>query len=140
VPPHGVAFVAHSFADSDRVIVDRVKSLLQELGFEVSTGERPGTKGIGRKVRSRIEAADVFVAILTRRHRISADIYTTSPWVIQEMGYSLGHRLSRLILILVEEGIHVPKETGGLVGDLEYFLFDALDPDPALVKLRQALS
>ena len=138
MPPR-VAFVAHSFAASDRVIVDRVKSALQEIGFDISTGEPPGTDGVASKVRRRIESADVFVSILTRRHRISSDVYTTSPWIIEEIGYSLGHRLSRPVLILVEAGIKVPEETGGLGGDLEYFPFDSLDPEPALMKLRQAL-
>ena len=116
-----------------------MEELLRDVGFETLTGDRPEARGVAQKVRSRIEAADVFVGLLTRRHPIPSGGYTTSPWVIEEKGYFLGLGANRPIVIVVEEGIAVPSETGGLAGDLEYIALERFDPDSAMKKLRVAL-
>jgi hypothetical protein len=134
------AFLGHSFAVDDRALVEAVVELLREVGFEALTGEAPEARGVAQKVRSRIEAADVFVALLTHRHPIPSGGFTTSPWVIEEKGYFLGLDPNRPIVMLVEKGIAVPNETGGIGGDLEYIALDRYDPDTALKKLHAALS
>jgi hypothetical protein len=136
--PERAAFVSHAFAERDRTLVDLVKLALRDSGIKVITGEPPEAKGLAEKVRSRIAAAQIFVALLTQRHKIDAGAYTTSPWVIEEKGYFIG-RGGRPIVLLVEEGITVPDETGGLGGDLDYVRFDRLDFDSALDKLREIL-
>ena len=135
--PRPVAFLGHGFADKDRALVDLVKLALSDVGIEVLTGERPEARGVAEKVRARIEAAEIFVALLTRRYEVCTKFYTTSAWVIEEKGYFLGRGVGRPVVMLVEDGIGVPGETGGLGGDLEYIRFDRLDFDAALDKLRE---
>lgn len=93
------------------------------------------------KIRERIGASDMFVALCTKRHRIEKEGgWTTSPWVIEEKGYSLGQNPMRPILIIVESGIAVPAETGGVEGDLEYIRFDRSHLAELAQKIRVMLS
>ena len=96
--------------------------------------------GIGQKIKERIGRADLFVAILTRRYPIRNNKYwTTAPWVVEEKGFSIGQNPRRPIILLVEDGIEVPTETGGLEGDLEYIKFDRYRLDIAQKELRGLL-
>jgi len=135
-----VAFLGHSFAERDAAVVNYVKKTLRQLGFTVTTGQRPEAKGVAKKVRARIDACEVFVALLTHRHRIDADTWTTSPWVIEEKGYAFGRSSRRPIVLLVEKGIVVPNETGGLGGDVDYIPFDRFELNRLCEKLRAMLS
>jgi hypothetical protein len=107
----------------------------------VLTGERPEAKAVGQKVRSRIDSADLFVGVLTRRHSIrDGEMWTTSPWVVEEKGYSIGQRPARPIILLIEDGILVPSETGGLEGDLEFIPFRRHEFELAKERLREVLA
>jgi len=134
-----VAFVGHCFAQEDRPLVERVKRTLRSSNFSVVTGEPPEARSVGDKVRKRIDSADIFLAVLTRRHKIATGGWTTSPWVIEEKGYALGRNRRRPIILMVEEGILIPDETGGLGGDIEYIRFDRDVFDVARARLRETL-
>jgi hypothetical protein len=134
-----IAFVAHSFARSDVGIISVLKRVIGQRGFSISTGEAPAALGVSEKVRVRINAANVFVAIFTRRHRLGETHWTTSPWVIEEKAYSFGAMPARPIVLIVEEGIPIPAETGGINGDLEYIVFSRYRLDLARTRLRDVL-
>lgn len=122
-------------------MVDAVAGALREAGLSVLTGESAEARGVSDKVRRRIGRSDVFVAVMTRRHPIAGgQAWTTIPWVIEEKGYSLGQNPARPIIALVEQGITVPGETGGLGGDLEVIYFDRQRFEAAEAKLRQVLA
>jgi Predicted nucleotide-binding protein containing TIR-like domain len=123
-PSSAVAFIAHSFAAEDRPLVMAIKRTIRAAGFEALTGERAEARGVAEKVRARIDRAKVFIALLTRCHKVGDGAWTTNPWVIEEKGYFLGRHRSGRLIVLVEEGIAVPHETGGISGDLEYVPFD----------------
>jgi hypothetical protein len=135
-------FFAHSFAETDRGIVRSLKRSLQRRGYRVLSGEKSEARRVSMKVRRRIASADVFVALLTRRHRIPGESasWTSVPWVIEEKGFSLGQKATRPIILLVEEGITVPSETGGLEGDLEFIRFHRERLDEARQKLGAMMS
>ena len=136
-----VAFVAHSFSPADKALVSIVLRTIKRAGMIVSTGERPEAKAVGRKVKSRIDSADLFVGVLTRRHKLGdSQSWTTSPWVVEEKGYSIGQKPGRPVILLIEEGISVPSETGGLEGDLEYIKFLRYEFDSAKERLREILA
>jgi len=134
-----VAFLAHSFTDADRFVVTKIRGVLRAGGWSVSTGSTAAALSVSEKVRARIDAADLFVALMTHRHRIGAESWTASPWVIEEKAYSLGSDARRPIVVLLEQGIPTPEETGGLNGDLEYIRFDRHRLDAALRSLREVL-
>ncbi len=78
------AFVAHSFADEDEEVVSQIIQLLTKLGLRCDSGKRAEPRGISEKIRKKIQAAEVFVAIFTRRDAIDENSYSTPPWVIEE--------------------------------------------------------
>lgn len=136
-----IAFVAHSFAPEDLPVVAATRDVIRRSGFSVSSGESPEARRVGEKVKARIKDSKVFVAIMTHRHYVGdRQLWTTNPWVIEEKGYSLGENPQRPVVVLVEEGIPVPSETGGLEGDLEIIFFNRAQFDAARTKLRQVLA
>lgn len=133
-----VTFVAHSFAAADSGLVMVFKQALRRRGCTIVSGERSEARRISDKIKKRINASDLFLAILTRRHR-TREGWTTSPWVVEEKGYSLGQNPNRPIILLVEDGIPVPDETGGLGGDVEYIRFDRDRLDLAKNRLGEVI-
>lgn len=135
-----IVFVAHSFTGPDLALVQAFKRSLHRAGFNVSSGERPESRRVSDKIQARIRRADIFLAILTRRHQIGGRGWTASPWVVEEKGYSLGQNPDRPIVLLIEDGIVVPDETGGMEGDIEYVRFDRYRIDVARASLRDIMS
>ena len=139
--PPLIAFLAHSFAPDDKALVSIVSRLIKRTGMTVLTGERPEAKAVGQKVKERIDSANLFIGLLTRRHKIrDGESWTTSPWVVEEKGYSIGQKPERPVILLIEDGILVPSETGGLEGDLEFIPFRRYEFELAREQLRQVLA
>lgn len=132
--------MAHSFAPEDIPVVATTVEIIRKFGISVLSGERLEARGISRKIKDRIESSNLFIAIMTHRHNIGKQLWTTSPWVIEEKGFSLGQNPDRPIIALIEEGIPVPAESGGLEGDLEIIFFNRNQFETALIKLRQILA
>ena len=65
-----VVFVAHSFSSVDRALVSIILRMINRAGVIVLTGERPEAKAVGQKIKRRIDSADLFIGILTRRHKL----------------------------------------------------------------------
>lgn len=135
-----IAFVAHSFAPEDLPVVNSTVEIIRHAGVSVLSGERPEARGVSRKIKDRIKKSNLFIALMTHRHQFDKQAWTTSPWVIEEKGYSLGQNSSRPIIALIEEGIPVPDETGGLEGDLEIIFFNRKQFEVVQTKLRQILA
>jgi hypothetical protein len=129
------AFVGHSFAPSDKSVVDPVIRLFQAFNIRVETGERPAARPVSDKVRRRIDRCDAFVGIFSRRDKLSGKTaYTTSTWVIDEKAYAVGKDKK---LVLLKD--HLVDSVGGLQGDYEYLEFDPDDVADLLVRLVEAL-
>jgi hypothetical protein len=98
-----------------------------------------------------IDAAQVFVGILTRRHPIYdlsetwrsafrivthnllATKWTAPAWVIQEAGYA--QRAGLKLILFREQGVEIP----GLQGDLEYIEFTTTDYAPAFQRANEMI-
>jgi tetratricopeptide (TPR) repeat protein len=130
------AFVGHSFLPEDQAIVAYIKDLLREMEVICSTGERAEAAEIHEKVKRRILAAEYFVGIFTRRHKIEGkDLWTTTDWVVQEMAFAAANK--KKLVILREEGV---VDFGNLQGNLEYIAFNRQELHLATIKLLQTLS
>src|SRR5436190_9264838 len=100
---NATAFVAHSFADDDKQIVERITQFLSKLGLTCDSGVRAEPRSISEKILARLHAAELFVGIFTRREKKPDGTYTTSPWLIEEKAAAV-HAGKRLLLF-VEEGV-----------------------------------
>src|SRR4051794_25123582 len=124
------AFVAHSFAEEDRQVVERVSQFLSKLGVTCDSGQRAEPRSVSEKVLERLLAAELFVGVFTRRDQKPDGTYSTSPWLIEEKAAAI-HAGKRLLLF-VEAGVE--KEIGGLQGDYEYIGFNRADLADALIR------
>ena len=114
------AFVGHSFAVEDQPIIERLLDFFSKLGLICDTGMRSEPSSISDKVRSRINEAEIFVAIFTRRGTANVDgSYSTSAWVVEEKSYAIAQ--GKRVLLFVEEGV---SDIGGMQGDMEYIKFN----------------
>jgi tetratricopeptide (TPR) repeat protein len=113
------AFVGHSFAKKDERLVEQITHFLTKLGLKCDSGKKPEPKGISAKIKARIQAAEVFVAIFTRHLRQEDGSFSTPPWIVDEK--ATAHAAGKRLLLFVENGV---REFGGLQGDHEYIRFD----------------
>jgi hypothetical protein len=134
--PPTSAFIGQSFADVDKRINESVKRFLVAYGIVVTTGEKPSAQTVSSKVKARIESADLFVGIFTRRDKlVGKNEWSPSAWVIDEKAYALA-RNKRLVL-LKEIGVN---SVGGLQGDYEYIEFCREELEDLLVRLMETLN
>ena len=124
------AFVAHSFAEEDREVVERVIQFLSKLGVTCDSGHQAEPRSVSEKVLARLLAAELFVGIFTRRDKKPDHRYTTSPWLIEEKTAAI--QAGKRLLLFVEEGVE--KDIGGLQGDYEYIAFNRADLADALIR------
>jgi hypothetical protein len=119
LPEARSAFIGQSFAAVDERVNHAVRRFLEAMGIKVVTGEKPAADSVSAKVRKRIESAELFVGVFTRRDRIAGrQEWSTSTWIVDEKAYALA-RDKKLVLIK-EEGV---QSIGGLQGDYEYIEF-----------------
>ena len=135
-----IVFVGHSCKAADRSVISLLMKTISSSKIKIVSDEQPEAKGIGEKIRRRIDSSDVFIGIFTRRHLIRENnTWTTSPWIVEEKGYSLGQNSKRPIILIVEDGVPIPTEIGGLEGDLEYLVFDRTRMPETQKRLREIL-
>jgi tetratricopeptide (TPR) repeat protein len=149
------AFVAKSFRDEDlhkTEPIERFLTRFRKLGLIWQTAEPAEVESVSKKVRNLIEAADVFVGILTRRDplfrhghglrqglrlafgKLQPSAWSAPPWVLQESGYAL--RAGKRLILFRELEVDI----GGLQGDLEYIPYDPQHPDEAFAKAHEMIS
>lgn len=113
------AFVAHSFAPRDQLVVDCVTRTLKEIGIKVVTGARPRADYISEKVKNLIDRQYLFVGVFTRREKISRQAkWVTSPWLIDEKAYAVAKK--KKLILLKEVGV---DSIGGIQGDYQFVDF-----------------
>lgn len=112
------AFVAHSFDEKDKEVVDWIINKLKKC-FDVVTGEQPEAKRLVEKIFPKIDKCDVFCCILTKRYCNDKGEWVASPWIYGEMDYANFNK--KKILVFVEEGI---KDLGITSKDYEYVSFN----------------
>jgi hypothetical protein len=129
------AFIGQSFADNDAKVNESVRRFLIAYGLTVATGEKPSADTVSAKVKMRIDAADMFVGIFTRRDKLAArNEWAPSAWVVDEKAYALAK--DKRLILLKEKGVN---SVGGLQGDYEYLEFERTDLADLLVRLLEVL-
>ena len=142
VPPAGAkdpacksAFIGQSFAEDDAGVNEAVRRFLKAYGLTVTTGEKPSAQTVSAKVKARIEEADIFVGIFTRRDKLARkQEWATSAWVIDEKAYALAK--GKRLILLKESGVN---SVGGLQGDYEYLEFDRATLENLLIRFLETL-
>jgi hypothetical protein len=112
------AFVGHSFAEQDRVLVHQFLSYFDEVkrlnpNFSWETAKRAEPRDVAEKVLRILSDKNLFIGICTKKERVIADEqlrrvwlrraslqaeeqefrWKTSDWAIQEIGLAMGKQL-----------------------------------------------
>jgi hypothetical protein len=129
----GKAFIGQSFSPKDERVNRTVQRFLEAIGVEVTTEEQPVAGSVSAKVRTRIESAEIFVGVFTRRERISGrKEWSTSAWVVDEKAYALAK--DKKLVLIKEQGV---QSIGGLQGDYEYLEFERSELQDLVLALLQ---
>jgi hypothetical protein len=94
-------FVASSFHDYDRDLVNDVSSVIEALSLRPQAGRNMGGEPLEDSIKQRIESCDGLVALFTKRQ--AADNWQTHPWVVGEFGHALSMKIPAIAV--VEDGI-----------------------------------
>jgi hypothetical protein len=134
-PDPSVVFIGQSFASADVAVNGLVGRMVEALGLTVLTGEKPSADLISEKVKKRIDEAQVFLGLFTRRDKIARkQEWATSAWIIDEKAYALAKK--KKLILIKEQGV---VSVGGLQGDYEYLEFTRENVGDLLVRLVQLL-
>jgi tetratricopeptide (TPR) repeat protein len=151
------AFVGRSFLDSDKAIWHEMRDIFdsfRDLGFHYEDAKGAQLKAISEKVKEGIQRNSLYIGILTRRHRVVGPAtsrtralwdairanasyrWTTSEWIIEEIGYAIGR--DKKTLLLIEAGVIFPITD--LDADTEFVTFDRADLKEASMRLTQIIN
>lgn len=119
-------FIAHSFDQEGKSYAYELVKLLNLLHFQVSTGEGYSPEGVSSKVKRRLLAQEVVIAILSRKE--------DAAWLTQEAAGATF--TNKPLIIALAEGVDFNP---GVLGDLEYIRFPAGQISATFVPLLEGL-
>jgi tetratricopeptide (TPR) repeat protein len=150
------AFVGRSFLDADKKVWHDLRDILDSLktmGFEYEDGKEGQIRPISEKVRELILRHEIYIGVLTKRYPIwemptswherwiyplgsyTPKKWTTSEWVIEEVGFAIGK--DRKILLLIEKDVNFP--TTDLDGDTQWVSFNRENLSASQTEISQMI-
>ena len=129
-------FISFNFDEKNKNITKKFKDFISKFDVEILEGSEVNTISISEKVKTKINDADIIVAIMTKDEQDNKGVSFPSKWVIEELAYALANK-NKEIIRLLEKGCDT---NGRIFGDREYIIFDKEDPSEALIKLAGLLN
>lgn len=160
------AFVAHSFEDEDKMLIDkflRYLNAFRHLGFEWEDAEEAESEGLANKVKAKMEGKNAFVGIFTKKYPVDRWFKTRRnflnilmkavPCILKPKSLLRNIKYCASSWIFQESGYAICKETkllflveegiidiGGLQGQLEYVPFLRETPEKSFPKINQIIN
>ncbi len=150
------AFVGRSFLEADKKVWHDLRDILdshKSIGFEYEDGKEGQIRPISEKVRELILRHEIYIGVLTKRYPIwelpsswhgrwmsplgsyTPKKWTTSEWVIEEVGFAIGK--DRKILLLIEKDVNFP--TTDLDGDTQWISFNRQNLSASQTEISQMI-
>ncbi len=107
-------FLSYSFNKDDTELVKGFIDFLESSGFKVITGVKNPIGSLSKSILRKIQSAEKFVVVMTKRDKKENGKYTTSSWLLEEKGVAIAYY--KPCLMLVENEID-NTEIGGMQGD-----------------------
>ncbi|MFA6142947.1 MAG: hypothetical protein WC738_06630 [Candidatus Omnitrophota bacterium] len=126
-------FLAHRFKEEK--LCEKIKNELTKIGFEVKEGKVDDLGYISDDILSKIEESGFFLALLTPSKEFKDEKWSTSSWVLMEVGAAIAYK--RKVLILAEECIEQEEYASKLQRDCQYETFNR---ENFLDKLQKVIS
>lgn len=145
-----------AFLEEDKKVWHDLRDILDSLktmGFEYEDGKEGQIRPISEKVRELILRHEIYIGVLTKRYPIwelpsswhgrwmyplgsyTPKKWTTSEWVIEEVGFAIGK--DRKILLLIEKDVNFP--TTDLDGDTQWVLFNRENLSASQTEISQMI-
>jgi hypothetical protein len=123
-----VVFLAHRF--NEKVLRDEIVSELGKVNFDFKEGKLEDLGYISEDILNKIKESGFFLALLTSSKQFKTDLYSTSSWILMEIGAAIA--FGRKVLILAEDCIDQDEYAGKLQRDCEYITFNRSNFDDKL--------
>jgi len=94
-------FVATSFHEADRDLVEQIHSIVAAFGVQPVAGRNAGGQQLEEAIKEKIKNCDGLVALFTKRNE--GDGFPTHPWVMGEYGHALS--ITKPALAIVDTGL-----------------------------------
>lgn len=130
-----IVFVSYNFNKKNKDITKIFKDFISKFDVAILEGSEVNTISVSEKVKTKIDDADIVVAIMTKDEQDDKGVWSPSKWIIEELAYSLAK--NKEIIRLLEKGCDT---NGRIFGDKEYIPFDRENPTEALIKLAEILN
>jgi hypothetical protein len=129
-----VVFLAFPFRPRDAWIKHSVPRLLTSWGYEVEMGAHFHGRPIGQSVAAAIGRAQLLVCFLMRCEKLAGTGWSTSDWVLQELGFARGRGIP--VVVVRERSV---RANVGMLGDVQVIELDPTAPFLALLPLQATL-
>ena len=130
-----IVFISYNFSEKNREITQKFIDFISKFDVAISLGSETDTISISEKVKTKIDDADMVVAIMTKDEQDDKGAWSPSKWIIEELAYALANK-NKEIIRLLEKGCDT---NGRIFGDKEYIPFDRENPTEAFIKLVDVL-
>lgn len=131
-----IIFISYNFGEKSKDITKKFKDFISKFDIAISEGSEVNTISVSEKVKTKIDDADIVVAIMTKDEQNDKGIWSPSKWIVEELAYALANK-NKEIIRLLEKGCDT---SGRIFGDKEYISFDRKNPTEALIKLAEVLN
>ena len=129
-------FISHNFDEKNKEIAKKFMDFISKFDIAISVGSETDTISVSEKAKTKIDDADIVVAIMTKDEQDDRGVWSPSKWIIEELAYALADK-NKEIIRLLEKGCDT---NGRIFGDKEYISFDRENPAEALIKLAEVLN
>lgn len=126
-------FLAHRF--NEIALRDKIASELYKEDFDIKEGKLEDLGYISEDILNKIKESGFFLALLTPSKEFRNGLYSTSSWILMEIGAAIA--FGRKVLILAEDCIDTDEYAGKLQRDCEYMTFNRSNFDD---KLKNAIA
>lgn len=131
-----IIFVSYNFSEENKEITAKFIDFISKFDVAILRGSEVDTISISEKVKTKIDDADIVIAIMTKDEQNDKSVWFPSKWIIEELAYALANK-DKEIIRLLEKGC---DPSGRIFGDKEYISFERKDLSEALIKLVEVLN
>ncbi len=113
-------FLAHKFDEKE--LRDKVEEELIKIGFELKEGRVEDLGYISEDILNKIKESGFFMALLTKARKFEQGNFSTSTWVLMEIGSAIA--FERKVAILAEDCVEQEEYASKLQRDCQYETFN----------------
>lgn len=113
-------FIAHRFNEIN--LIDKVKDAFNKEGFECIEGKVQDLGFVTDDILYKIKNSGFFLALITPVKKFEDEKYSTSSWILMEIGVAISY--GRVVLVLAENCIEQEEYARKLQAESQYEIFD----------------